>query len=63
MLLLYFATGLRRSEVIQMRGGDLHIEDDEIVIRVRIKGGNYQNRAFGFTKVPRGAVGLPAQQP
>ena len=46
MLLLYIATGLRRSEVIQMRGSDLHIEDDEIVIRVRIKGGDYQNRAL-----------------
>jgi len=45
MLLLYIGTGLRRNEVIEMRGGDLQIEDDEIVIRVRIKGGDYQNRA------------------
>jgi integrase len=44
MLLLYFATGMRRSEVIGMRGEDIRIEEDEIIIRCRVKGGDYQNR-------------------
>jgi integrase/recombinase XerC len=46
MLLLYLATGMRRSEVIGLRGGDLRIEDDEIVIRCRVKGGDYENRGL-----------------
>jgi integrase len=46
MLLLYLATGMRRSEVIALRGGDIRIEDDEIIIRCFVKGGDYQNRAL-----------------
>jgi integrase len=46
MLLLYLATGMRRSEVIGLRGGDLSFEDDEIIIRCRVKGGDYQNRGL-----------------
>lgn len=46
MLLLYLATGMRRSEVIGLRGRDLSFEDDEIIIRCRVKGGDNQNRAL-----------------
>jgi integrase/recombinase XerD len=46
MLLLYLVTGMRRSEVIALKGRDIHIEDDEILIRCRVKGGDYQNRSL-----------------
>ena len=43
MLLLYLATGLRRSEVISLRGKDVHL-DETLILAYRAKGGDYQSR-------------------
>ena len=44
LLLLYFLTGLRRSEVIGLRGGDLEFNDGTLVIKYRRKGGKFAAR-------------------
>jgi integrase len=43
LLLLYLATGLRRSEVISLRGKDVHL-DETLILAYRAKGGDYRNR-------------------
>ncbi len=44
LLMLYFTTGMRRNEVISLRGKEVVIEERRIVISGRVKGGNYQGR-------------------
>jgi integrase len=44
LLLLYTSTGMRREEVIGLRGKDVHTTADGLVIGGRIKGGRYQAR-------------------
>jgi len=44
LLLFYFLTGLRRSEVIGLRGNDLEVRDGALVIRYRRKGGKFTAR-------------------
>jgi integrase len=39
LLLLYITTGMRRSEVISLRGKEVIIEEERIIIRGRVKGG------------------------
>lgn len=43
LLLLYLATGLRRSEVISLRGKDVHL-DETLILAYRAKGGDYRSR-------------------
>lgn len=43
LLLLYLATGLRRSEVITLRGKDVHL-DETLILAYRAKGGDYRSR-------------------
>jgi site-specific recombinase XerD len=43
LLLLYLATGLRRSEAISLRGKDVHL-DVTLTLAYRAKGGDYRNR-------------------
>jgi site-specific recombinase XerD len=43
LLLLYLATGLRRQEIISLRGKDVHAEDT-LVLAYRDKGGDYRSR-------------------
>src|SRR5215213_364652 len=43
LLLLYLATGLRRSEVISLRGKDVHL-DEALILAYRAKGGDYRSR-------------------
>jgi integrase/recombinase XerD len=43
LLLLYLATGLRRSEVISLRGSDIQLEE-KLFLAYRAKGGDYRNR-------------------
>ena len=50
LLLFYLTTGMRRSEVIGLRWGDLKI-NGSIVITGRVKGGNYVVREVGSSKV------------
>jgi site-specific recombinase XerD len=42
LLLMYLATGLRRSEVISLRGKDVHLEES-LILAYRAKGGDYRN--------------------
>jgi integrase len=44
LLLFYFLTGLRRSEVIGLRGKDLEFRDGTLIIRYRRKGGKFTAR-------------------
>jgi site-specific recombinase XerD len=44
LLLLYTSTGLRREEVISLRGQDVTVEDDSIILGGRVKGGRYRAR-------------------
>lgn len=43
LLLMYLATGLRRSEVISLRGNDIHV-DETLRLAYRAKGGDYRSR-------------------
>ena len=43
LLLLFLATGLRRSEVISLRGGDVHV-GETLILAYRAKGGDYRSR-------------------
>ncbi|HWW74563.1 MAG TPA: tyrosine-type recombinase/integrase [Pyrinomonadaceae bacterium] len=44
LLLFYFLTGLRRSEVISLRGRDLEFREGALVVRYRRKGGKFTAR-------------------
>ncbi len=44
LLLFYFLTGLRRSEVIGLRGSDLEFKEGTLVIKYRRKGGKFTAR-------------------
>jgi integrase len=44
LLLFYFLTGLRRSEVIGLRGKDLELREGTLVIKYRRKGGKFTAR-------------------
>ncbi len=44
LLLLYTSTGLRRDEVISLRGQDVTVEEDRIILSGRVKGGRYRAR-------------------
>jgi integrase len=43
LLLLFLATGLRRSEAIALRGKEVHM-DETLVLEYRAKGGDYRSR-------------------
>ena len=49
LLLFYFLTGLRRSEVIGLRGSDLEFKDGALVIKYRRKGGKFTAREVSDT--------------
>jgi integrase len=44
LFLLYTSTGLRRDEVISLRGQDVTVEEDRIILSGRVKGGRYRAR-------------------
>lgn len=43
LLLFYLVTGMRRQEVISLRGGDIQL-DESIIVTGKIKGGDYLSR-------------------
>jgi integrase len=43
LLLMYLATGLRRQEIISLRGKDVHV-DEILILAYRAKGGDYRSR-------------------
>jgi integrase len=44
LLLLYFLSGLRRTEIISLRGKDVEIAEDKMLIKYKRKGGRYTGR-------------------
>jgi integrase len=44
LLLFYVATGLRRAEVINLRGRDITFSGEALILRSRVKGGDYVGR-------------------
>lgn len=44
LLLFYLITGMRRQEVIGLRGKNLKLEEDALVITSKVKGGDYIGR-------------------
>jgi integrase len=51
LLLLYVTTGMRRAEVIGMRGREVELREDSMVIRSRVKGGDYLGREVSDPRV------------
>jgi integrase/recombinase XerD len=45
LLLMFITTGMRRQEVIGLRGSDLELRNEDLVVRCRVKGGDYVGRA------------------
>jgi site-specific recombinase XerD len=50
LLLMYLATGLRRSEIISLRGNDVHL-DERLILAYRAKGGDYRSREVNEPQV------------
>lgn len=45
LLLIYFLTGMRRTEVIRLRGSDIELpEDGALILKYKRKGGSYRGR-------------------
>jgi integrase len=44
LLLLYFLTGLRRNELISLRGTDVELKEERLILKYRRKGGKYGAR-------------------
>jgi integrase/recombinase XerD len=51
LLLFFFLTGLRRSEVISLRGRDIEDREGKLVIKYRRKGGKFTAREVGDRSV------------
>jgi site-specific recombinase XerD len=45
LLLMFITTGMRRQEIIGLRGSDIELRKDDFVVRCRVKGGDYVGRA------------------
>lgn len=50
LLLLFVATGMRRAEILSLRGRDLRV-DDGLILTSRVKGGNYAGREVAEPRV------------
>jgi len=44
LLLMYLTTGMRRNEVIRLRGGNIELRDEDLIVWARVKGGDYTGR-------------------
>lgn len=51
LLLFYVATGMRRAEVIGLRGREVELREDSMVIRSKVKGGDYIGREVGDPRI------------
>lgn len=51
LLLLYVLTGMRRQELISLRGRDVELRDDILIINGKVKGGDYVGREVRETVV------------
>lgn len=59
LLPLFVATGMRRAEILSLRGRDLRL-DDGLVITSRVKGGNYAGREVADPQVSRALLDYPS---
>jgi integrase len=50
LLLLFMATGMRRAEILSLRGRDVRV-DDGLILTSRVKGGNYAGREVAEPRV------------
>ena len=57
ILLFFFATGMRRSEVIGLRGGDLERREEMLIVRGKVKGGDYVGRELRDVQVREALFG------
>ncbi|HYO63813.1 MAG TPA: tyrosine-type recombinase/integrase [Pyrinomonadaceae bacterium] len=57
LLLFFFLTGLRRNEVISLRGSDLEYKEGRLVIKYRRKGGKFVGREVEDPSVYAALVG------
>lgn len=55
LLLFFITTGMRRREVIGLRGSDVELRKDDLVVRCKVKGGDYVGRSVDDPLV-RGAL-------
>jgi integrase len=46
LLMMFITTGMRRQEVIGLRGSDIELRKDDFIVRCRVKGGDYVGRAI-----------------
>lgn len=53
LLYIFTSTGLRREEVISLRGKDVQIKDENLVITGRVKGGRYRSREVNDPEVKK----------
>jgi integrase len=51
LLLFFITTGMRRQEVIGLRGSDVELKKDDLIVRCRVKGGDYVGRAINESLV------------
>ncbi|MGB8509185.1 MAG: tyrosine-type recombinase/integrase [Pyrinomonadaceae bacterium] len=51
LLLFYLTTGMRRNEVIALRGSDIELHGDGLIVWARVKGGDYTGREVGDPSV------------
>jgi integrase len=51
LLLFFFLTGLRRNEVVSLRGKDLEHKEGRLIIKYRRKGGKFVGREVGDDSV------------
>jgi integrase len=51
LLLLFVTTGMRRQEIIGLRGSDIELKKEDLIIRCRVKGGDYVGRAVNEVMV------------
>jgi site-specific recombinase XerD len=57
LLLFFITTGMRRREVISLRGSDIEMRKDDFVVRCRVKGGDYVGRAVSDPSVRAALLG------
>lgn len=60
LLLFFITTGMRRMEVIGLRGSDLEMRKEDLVVRCRVKGGDYIGRAVSDPSVREALLGYLA---
>jgi integrase len=54
--LFYLYSGLRRNELFGLRGNDVELKEDGLIVRYRRKGGKFQRREVGHSDVPEALV-------